>query len=210
MNSKNWRVIIGGLLVLVGVMSFLNIIINFPFWGILWGFVFASAGAGFLVYSFQNKIAWWAIIPGIILLSLSLLIFSDTIFPYWADKAGGIIFLGGVSLAFWLVYFRNKNLWWAIIPGGVFSSLALVAFVEEFTRLDGGFVFLFGLALTFALLTILPGLPGNRSWPWIPAGILFLISTFTLFSNLNMMNYVLSIMLIAVGAVLIIRTFLKK
>lgn len=113
-------------------------------------------------------------------------------------------------MAFWLVYFRNKNLWWAIIPGGVFSSLALVAFVEEFTLLDGGFVFLFGLALTFALLTILPGLPGNRSWPWIPAGILFLISTFTLFSNLNMMNYVLSIILIAVGAVLIVRTFLKK
>lgn len=210
MIKFNWRMIIGGLLVAVGLLSFLNIITDFPFWGILWGLLFGLTGIGFLVYSRQNQKAWWALIPGVILLGLSVLILSSSFIPGFGDKIGGFIFLGGVSLAFWLVYIRNNNFWWAIIPAGVFSSLAIVTIVEEFTRIDGGFIFLLGIALTFALLTILPGLPGNRTWPWIPAGILFLVSFFTLFSNMNQMNFVLSFFLIGIGLFIIVRNFLKK
>jgi hypothetical protein len=209
-KSVNWRTVIGVLLVAVGLLSFLSNITTFPFWGILWALVFAAGGVGFLLYSIQNKAAWWALIPGIVLLSLSLTIFAGSFLPGRLGNIGGFIFLAGVSLAFWLVYLKNKNFWWAIIPGGIFLTLALVAFVDEFTRLDAGFLFLLGLAGTFALLTVLPGMPGNRSWPWIPAGIFFTIGMFTLFSDLNMMNYVLALVFIIVGLILIVRTFLKK
>jgi len=210
MKKYNWRMLIGALLVAVGLLSFLNILTDFPFWGILWGSLFGVAGIGFLVFSRHDQKAWWALIPGVILLGLGVLVLSSVILPETGDKIGGFIFLGGVSLAFWLVYIRNNNFWWAIIPGGVFGSLSLVTLVEEFTRIDGGFVFLFGLAVTFALLSLLPGLPGNRNWPWIPAGILALVSFFTIVSNMNQMSYVVSFLFIGVGLFLIVRNFIKK
>ena len=91
------------------------------------------------------------------------------------------------------------------------ASLAVTVLVDEFTRFDGGFVFLFGLAATFALLTILPGLPGNRRWPLIPAGILFVISLLALFSSLNWMSFFWSVVLIGAGLFLVLRSvFVKK
>jgi len=210
MKKYNWRMLIGALLVAVGLLSFLNILTDFSFWGILWGSLFGVTGIAFLVYSRNDQKAWWAIIPGVILLGLGVLILLSVFLPGMGDSIGGFIFLGGVSLAFWLVYLRNKNFWWAIIPGGVFGSLALVTLVDEFTRFDGGFVFLFGLAVTFALLAILPGMPGNRNWPWIPAGILAVISFFTIVSSMNQMSYVLSFLFIGLGLFLIVRNFVKK
>jgi uncharacterized membrane protein len=210
MKKYNWRMLIGALLVAVGLLSFLNILTDFPFWGILWGSLFGVTGIAFLVYSRNDQKAWWALIPGVILLGLSILILSSVFFPRIGGAIGGFIFLGSVSLAFWLVYLRNKNFWWAIIPGGVFGSLSLVTLVDEFTRFDGGFVFLFGLAVTFALLAILPGMPGNRNWPWIPAGILALVSFFTIVSSMNQMGYVLSFLFIGLGLFLIVRNFVKK
>jgi len=210
MKKYNWRMLIGAFLVAVGLLSFLNILTDFPFWGILWGSLFGVIGVAFLVYSRHDQKAWWALIPGVILLGLCILVLSSVFLPGLGDEIGGFIFLGGVSLAFWMVYLRNKNFWWAIIPGGVFGSLALVTLVDEFTRFDGGFVFLFGLAVTFALLSILPGMPGNRNWPWIPAGILSLVSFFTIVSSMNQMTYVISFLFIGLGLFLIVRNFVKK
>lgn len=210
MKLANWRVIVGGLLVVIGVMALLDTIAVFPFTDVLWSVIFGFGGLAFLVYMFSNREAWWAIIPGVVLLSLGSLIFLDAVFPRWGGRIGGTIFLAGVALAFWLVYAMRREFWWAIIPAGVMTSLSLTAFVDEFTRLDGGFVFLFGLAVTFALLAVLPGLPGNRQWPYIPAGILFLVSVMVLFANLNWMSYFLAVLLIAAGVFLVVRTVIVK
>jgi hypothetical protein len=209
-KSSNWRLILGGLLVVVGILALLDTLTVFPFTGILWGLIFASAGAGFLVYMMGERSAWWAVIPGVILLGLGTIIGLTSLFPGWGDRISGPIFLSGISLAFWLVYVRNRNFWWAIIPGGVMGSLAVTAFMDEFTRFDGGFFFLFGLALTFALIALLPGLPGNRQWPWIPASILFVISVLALFSSLNWMSFFWAFLLIGAGAFLLLRSVFQR
>lgn len=211
MKLTNWRVIVGGLLVLVGLLAFVDTLTAIPFTGILWGIIFGLAGLSFIVYLLGNHKAWWAVIPGMVLLSLGTVILIDTIFPGQGDRITGFIFLGGIGAAFWLVYFMNRNFWWAIIPGGVMGTLALTVLVDEFTRIDGGFIFLFGLGITFALISVLPGLKGNRQWPLIPAGILVTISLLTLFSSLNWMSYFWAAALIAGGLFLIIRpSFLNK
>ena len=205
MKLTSWRVIVGGILVLVGLLALLDTLTVIPFAGILWGIIFGLAGLGFIVYLLGNRKAWWAVIPGMVFLGLSSLILVSTIFPVHGDKFGGFLFLGGIGAAFWLVYLMNRDFWWAIIPGGVMGTLALTTLFDEFTRIDGGFIFLFGLAVTFALIAILPGLPGKRRWPWIPSGILFIISVLTLFSSLNWMSYFWAVLLIAAGLFLIVR-----
>lgn len=210
MKSFNWRLVVGGLLVLVGILAFLDSFLVIPFTTVLWGLIFAVGGVSFLVYLLGNRSAWWALLPGIILLSLSALIMITSLFPVVGDKLGGMIFLGGTALAFWLVYIWKRSMWWAIIPAGVFTSLAGTVLIDQFTKLDGGMFFLFGLAVTFALLAILPGLPGNRQWPWIPAGVLFIISLLTVFTSLSSINYFWAILLIGGGLYLILRPALQK
>lgn len=210
MKSINWRLFAGGSLVLVGLLTLLETLNIFPFTDILWGVVMGIAGVGFLTVLFSDRSNWWAVIPGVVLLSLSALIIVDQLFPNLAGDTGGIIFLGGVSLAFWLVYLMNRTHWWAIIPGGVLAALTGTVFLDEFTRLDGGIFFLFGLAVTFALVALLPGLPGNRKWPWIPSGILFAISVLALFSNLQWTSFLWAVLFIGLGLFLILRNIVSS
>jgi uncharacterized membrane protein HdeD (DUF308 family) len=210
MKLTNWRFIVGGLLVVVGLLALVDTLTVIPFTGIMWGIIFGLAGLSFIVYLLGNHKAWWAVIPGMVLLALGIVILVDTIFPGQGDRITGFIFLGGIGAAFWMVYLMNRNFWWAIIPGGVMGTLALTVLVDEFTRVDGGFIFLFGLGITFALIAILPGLKGNRQWPLIPAGILIIISFLTLFSSLNWMSYFWAVILIVAGLFLIVRPSLFR
>lgn len=210
MKKFDWRLLAGGGLILIGIMTLLETLNIFPFVDIIWGLVFALGGAGFLLFLVNNRHHWWAVIPGVILLSLGVLLLIETLLPAAAGDIGGAIFLGGASIAFWLVYGMDTKRWWAIIPGGVMASLTLTVLVDAFTRFDAGVLFLFGLAVTFALLPLLPGLPGNRNWPWIPAGILFVIAVLALFSTLNWTSFFWAVLLIGAGLFLIVRNLLPR
>jgi hypothetical protein len=104
----------------------------------------------------------------------------------------------------------NNRFWWAIIPAGVMASLALTVLVEGLTRFDGGGVLLLGMAITFASLTVLPGMTGNRQWPLIPAGVLFVVSMFALFDKFNLTNLIWAVILIAAGSFLVVRSLLQR
>ena len=208
--KNNWRVLLGVLLVIVGIATLLDSLNIIPFGGLVWGALFVFAGAAFIVYLVQNRKAWWAIIPGVVLIGLGFIILMSEIIPGFSDGIGGFIFFIGISIAFLVVYLMNNKFWWAIIPAGVTASLAFTVLVDQFTRFDGGGVFLLGIALTFALLTILPGLEGNRKWPLIPAGILLLVSLFSLIDEFNLSNLVWAVLLILVGVFLVIRSLLQK
>lgn len=208
--KNNWRVLLGVLLVIVGIATLLDTLNIMPFGGLVWGVLFVFAGAAFIVYLIQNRKAWWAIIPGVVLIGLGFIILMSAIFPGFSDGIGGFIFFIGISIAFLIVYLMNNKFWWAIIPAGVTASLALTVLVDQFTLFDGGGVFLLGIGLTFALLTILPGLEGNRKWPLIPAGVLFLVSLFTLINDFKLSNLVWAVILIVFGFFLVIRSLLQK
>ena len=208
--KTNWHVLLGGLLVLVGIASFLDALDLIPFGGVLWGALFGLGGLAFILYLVQNRTAWWAIIPGVVLLGLSAIIVISSLFPNFEGEIGGFILFFCISAAFWIVYIMNHNFWWAIIPGGVMASLAASILVGNFATFDGGGIFLLGIALTFLLLTFLPGMEGNRQWPFIPAGILFVVSLFAIFEDLNLSNLIGAIILIVFGGFLVVRSLLQK
>jgi len=198
------RLIIGGLLILGGLLSLLDVagfIGNAG--GIFWGLIWGAVGVYFLyLLTVDRSRNWWAAFPGFVFIGMAL----SSFLPDSLDALGGLLFLGGVSLAFFWYYFGDvTGRWWAIIPGGVLLTLGVVSALDEMTAFDTGGVFFIGLGLTFGLVAILPG-GGGRSWAFIPAVILLVLGTL-LFPAFGLATYVGPALLILLGLFFVFRFF---
>ena len=171
------RIVWGVLLIVLGVLFLLQ---TFDVLGgiltLFWVFVFGAAGVAFLTVFLANRDHWWAVIPGFTLLSLAALIALNWLFPRAGETLGGTLFLGGIGLGFWVIYLIKREHWWAVIPGGVMFTVALVAGLASVLEGDatGGVLFL-GIGLTFALLSVVPTPQGRIKWAIIPAAVLLLM-----------------------------------
>lgn len=186
-------ILLGGLFVLqnMGVISDVG--------DVFWGFAFLAAGALFLFSYFTGS--WWAAIPGAVLAAIGVLI----LLPDSLDEFGGAVFLGGIALAFWLVYLPSrKERWWALIPAGVLTTLAFVTFAPQLVGGVGtGAVFFLGLALTFLLVALL----ANMRWAFYPAAALGLFGMLLAFSLGDVADYLWAAVLISAGGYLVYRNF---
>jgi hypothetical protein len=206
MRRIDTRLLIGGLLVVGGILSLLEVqgtISNAG--GIFWGLIFAAGGAIFLYMLFNDPNNWWAAFPGFTLIGLA----AASFLPDSLSAYDGLVFFAGISLAFWWVYFSDKERWWAIIPAGVLLTLGVVSVLDSMTGLETGGSFFLGLGLTFLLVAILPG---GRSRPWalIPGIILLLFGTLLGTPLIGLAQYLWPAILILLGIYLIFRFFRNR
>ena len=120
-------------------------------------FLFLIGLAFFAVYM-NNRSRWWALLVAYIMFVLSL---APAMASFGGDAAAyyGAIFLFGIALPFFVVYFRTEDNWWAIIPAGSLTVLALIAAAAVAGWINGdtqgGYTTAFlmgGLAVTFAIV----------------------------------------------------------
>jgi hypothetical protein len=209
MKRFDVRAIGGILLIIVGILLLLeNLGIFQPIVAVVWALIFAAGGAIFLYMFLTDRTQWWAIIPGFALLGLGALIALDEFLPSVGDALGAVIFLGGVGLAFWVIYFMNREHWWAIIPGGVMFTLALIAGLESvFQGAElGGLLFL-GLGVTFGLLYLVPTPQGRLKWALIPAAVLLVMGVLITAAATGGLAFLAGATLILVGLYVILRMF---
>jgi hypothetical protein len=209
MKPVSWKIIVGLLLFVVGALALLNTLGVLPIegktWDILLPACFLAGGVVFLYVLISSKKNWWASIPAFTLIGLGLLIGSSLFMPGFEEYSAAI-FLAFIGIGFWVIYFLDLQKWWAIIPGGALVSVgALVA--------TGWVSLLFlGLALTFALLWILPNRGKRMTWPWIPAGVLAVMGCAFLWEDVGgrYMNYIMPALFVAAGLALILYTVFRK
>jgi hypothetical protein len=209
MRRFDFRVLWGVLLLIGGVVALLQ---NFGYLGnalaYIWGFVLGAAGLSFIFTFLTNRVHWWALIPGLTLSSIAFLILLEQIVPAAAGAWGGVLVLGGIGLSFWAIYFVNRTMWWAVIPGGVLLTLALVAGLDNNTQgLETGGIFFMGLGATFAVVGLLPTPHGRMRWAFIPAGIMIFMGVLIFGAAENLINYVWPAVLIVAGLFLVYRAF---
>jgi hypothetical protein len=206
------RLLWGLVLIVGGVLLLLDTFGIFQGGALFWTVVSAFAGALFLALYISDHNHWWALIPGTILLAVSATIGLNSFLPGYSESNwSGAVILGGIALSFLLVYLAERGNWWAIIPAGVITTIGVVAFVDiGGTTLASGGIFFLGLGLTFLLVAVLPTPDGQMRWAWIPAGILGVIGILILVSQENLINYLWPSALIIGGALLIIRSFVRK
>jgi hypothetical protein len=203
------RLIWGVLLIAGGTLFLLQNLGIFTIGSLLIALLFAFGSLVFLSVFFENREHWWALIPGFVLMGLAGQIALSFFAPQLSDSVGGALFLGALGLSFFAVYLIRRENWWAVIPGGVLATLAVVSALEA-TALDTGAIFFFGLALTFGLVAVLPTPDGAMRWAWIPAGILLLIAVMLVVAAGDYINFVIPVALIAVGVYLLLRTFIPR
>ncbi|MHB0878640.1 MAG: hypothetical protein ACYC5O_21585 [Anaerolineae bacterium] len=205
MEGHRTRAFVGGMLVLLGILFLLDSLGLFALGAAVIGVLFAAGGLAFLYVFFARRDQWWAVIPGFALLGIGILIVVSELAP-GLEAWGGAIFLGMLSLAFWVIYLTQREYWWAVIPGGTLTTLAVVTIVGSSG--DGelsGAVFFLGLGLTFALLSLLPTPEGRLRWALIPAGVMLLMGLFIAASAVEATAYVWPIALIVGGLALLWR-----
>jgi len=210
MNKFNLRILFGGLLIMVGVLFLLQQLNFIPdSWDLIWALVFGVAGVAFLYAFWSDRSQWWPLIPGIGLISLSVLMVVEEFLP--GSDWVGAIFLGGIGISFWVIYALRRENWWAVIPGGVLVTLAIVAGVDPYVSGDfGGGIFMIGLGLTFAIVGVLQTQHGPMKWAFIPAGVLFLIGIFLISPMMPLFRYLWPSVLILAGVFFIVRNFWKR
>jgi hypothetical protein len=204
MNRWNARVWVGVGLVVFGLLSLVE---RFGFLrgvtSLIWGALLLAAGLFFL-YRFvnNNRSEWWAAIPGFALLGLGLSSLSSVFLSGWS----GFLFLGMLGLGFFVVYLSRREFWWAIIPGGVFVTLAGITMLSDVYRVsDSGGLVLVGFGLTFILVAVVASL----QWAWIPGLILVVIGALIGTPFIGSMNLLWPAALI-VGGLLLIFQFVRR
>ena len=207
MEKDRSRLIWGALLILAGILFMLqefNILGNaFQF---LWLALMAAGSAVFLWIYFTKKEQWWAIIPGLTLFGLFIAGLESLVDLFPGMDWVGAVFLGCIGLAFWLVYLRRREQWWAIIPGGVLLTLAVVAGINKSLGWGDEFFFL-GLAGTFALVGILPNPQHDTRWAFIPATVLAVVGITLIAPLKTVMLIIWPVALIAVGVYVLYRSW---
>jgi len=205
MKQMQWRVVVGVLLVLAGLLALLQTFdILRLVWEVAWAGLVAAGGACFLWVFLAHRENWWAVIPGMGLLGIGALIGLSIL--GLDGLFGGAIFLGALSVAFWLVYLRSRENWWAVIPGGVLLTLAVVAGVDEIApRAETGGVFFLGLALTFVLVYVLSARGERMKWALIPAGVLGAVGLIITIATSSVLNLLWPAALILAGCFLVYR-----
>ncbi|MFQ5812924.1 MAG: hypothetical protein ACE5I2_07030 [Anaerolineae bacterium] len=119
--------------------------------------------------------------------------------------------MGGIGLAFWVIYFQKREYWWAVIPGGVMFTVALIAGLDAvFEGAETGGVLFLGLGLTFGLLSLLPTPQGQMRWALIPAAILLVMGLLVTAATTGILQYLWPTALILVGLYLLFRMFRSR
>ncbi len=178
---------------------------------LVWALLFAAAGAVFLFVFLSDRANWWAVIPGCVLLSLGILIGLDELTPRISSLWGGALVLGAIGLSFWVIYFTKREYWWAIIPGGVMLTMAVITIVDSVAQdLEVGGILFLGLGITFGVLSLLPHPQGRMKWPLIPAAVLLIVGVLLTAASASVLNYIWPTALVLAGLYLVHRSLASK
>jgi hypothetical protein len=162
-RTRNWWALIpGGVMLFLGMVTLLVDSVGGEWIGAM---VLLLIGLTFLFVYLNNRTRTWALFVAYVfgVLSIAPMLASG------GDLAAyfGPVFLLSIALPFFLLYFRSLENWWAIIPAGsitvvaIIAALAIAGLIQN--QDEGGYasaLLMGGLAATFAVVWL------RHSKPW--------------------------------------------
>lgn len=205
-SSGKGAIVGGGLLILLGVMSLVEVYTDLGAW--VWVGVLTVAGLGVFGLYFSDRSEAWLLIPGYALLAVALLIALVTV-DILMDEAIAFYVLSAIALPFLVVFFRDRAQWWALIPAYVLFVVGLMVALIGWGILDDLLVpayVMFAIAIPFFVVF---ARDTRNWWALIPGGVLAVIALSFLIAEAAA-QYIAPVLLILVGAWILARQFMHK
>jgi hypothetical protein len=94
------------------------------------GYVLTAIALPFLGVFVRDRTHWWALIPAYVLLAVGLMVvlqglglLDDLLVPAYV--------LFAIAIPFFVVFARDRRLWWALVPGGTLAVIGLSFLIAE-------------------------------------------------------------------------------
>jgi len=197
-----WSVV----LILLGVLALVDQSVELSPW--VWAGFLATAGlVGLFLFWFDTS-DWSVLLAAYILLAVALLI-GLVATEILQDEAVAFFALIAIALPFLGVYYRNRAMWWALIPAYTMLAVVGVIALSEMAGAGDNLVtayVMFAIAIPFFFVYV-----RNRAhwWALIPGGIMAAIGIGFLLTE-GAAAIVGAVLVIAVGAWLLLRQFLRR
>lgn len=171
-------------------------------------FVLVVIALPFLYVFFMDKAQWWALIPSYVLISIGLMI-PLVEYQLLKDAFVATYVLGTIALPFIVIYLRDRQNWWALIPAYVLLVVGMMVGLIE-TRLLSDLIIpayiMFAIAIPFLYVYIRNP---KEWWPLIPSGIMGIMGMGFLLAERST-RIVAPIVIIAIGVAIILRQMLRS
>jgi hypothetical protein len=129
-NRQHWWALIPSFVLLAIALMLLLTTLNVLSDEMIAPFILYAIAIPFLVVYFINRENWWALIP-----AYTMIIIGTMVGLIETDVLGDFLVPAYIMLAiaipFFVVYFRNKENWWALIPGGITGVIGLGFLLSE-------------------------------------------------------------------------------
>jgi hypothetical protein len=143
-RTQWWALIPGYVMLVVAAIVFFSETGGIPD-SLVGTLVLVSIGLPFLIIYLRDRGQWWALIPAYTMFSVGALIPLAELNINENLVAAYVMF--AVALPFWVVYLRDREKWWALIPGGIMVVIGASLLLAEqlFRYLLPGAIILAGL-----------------------------------------------------------------
>ena len=197
-----WSVV----LILLGVLALVNMAVELSPW--IWAGFLAAAGLVGLFLFWLDTSDLMVLLATYILWAVALLI-ALVATDILRDEAVAFYVLIAIALPFLGVYYRNRAMWWALIPAYTMLAVVGVIALGEMAGAGDNLVtayVMFAIAIPFFFVYV-----RNRAhwWALIPGGIMAAIGVGFLLTE-GTAAIVGAVLVIAIGAFLLLRPFLRR
>lgn len=207
-DRSNWVLLIPVYIMwaiaLIGAVALLDLLQG----DIIGSLVLTLIGVPFLAVYLRNREHWWALIPAFIMLAIALMLLLTTLNVLGDDLIAPFI-LYAIAVPFLVVYFTNRDHWWALIPAYAMIVIGtMVGLIETGILSDLMIPAYINLAIAIPFFVVYFRNTDNW-WALIPGGITGLVGLGFLFSE-PVGKFLLPAVLILAGGWVLVRQFMKK
>ena len=205
-KSRNQGLVWGGLLILFGVLALIEVYYELGTW--VWVAVLTVGGLGvYAIYATDREQKWMLIISYVMLAVAGLITLLEL--NILRDPFIATYVLLAIALPFLVAFLFNRANWGLLIPAYVLFAIGVMVPLIELGVLEDIMIaayIMFAVAIPFFVVYLRNS---ANWWALIPAGILAFIGIVFLIAQAAA-EYIVPIVLIAVGIFIVVRQFTKK
>jgi hypothetical protein len=205
-QARRQDIVWGGLLILFGVMALVEAYTDLTAW--VWVGVLAAAGLGAFGVYLTDRSDRGLLIPAYVLWAIAGLVGLIEL-NILRDESIATYVLAAIALPFLVVFLRDRDQWWALIPAYVLLAIGVMVGLIGLGVLDDLLIpayVMFAIAIPFFAVY---ARNTKQWWALIPGGIMAVIGLSFLIAEAAV-QYIGPAVLILVGAWVLMRQFMRR